>query len=164
MARLEFTPELVQEAVILAVRRAAAQGAPLAEGWNLERERIRASPAGAERERAFRDFDASWFRELELDEPLRAALRACPTAERGLAVIYVRAAARVRDAGSELYAAPALHGSDGEGARMVLALAPAAFLEPEALERFVLRELSRAQAGCAHAVSPRRDRTALVAL
>ena len=46
-----------------------------------------------------------------------------------------------RDQGSELYSSPALHGEDGQGPIMVLAFPPSAFLKPDSLRNFLLREL-----------------------
>ncbi len=140
MTRLDIAPDLVEEAVFLALRAAAERGDARAVAWLEARERIYEQPDAATREQAFREHALEAFRRLHFDEPLRLALEACPSAALELDTLYVRRARRSKDESAELYCATDSAPKRG-ATRAVLALRPERFADVERLHLFVKREL-----------------------
>lgn len=135
MARLELAPDLVEEAVFQVTSSQLEHGDPRALAWFERRERLYELREPRAREEAFRRHALERFRALHLDEPLRLALEAAPSAAARLEALFVRRARRPRDEAAELYRAP-----DGS-TRAVLPLLPTRFADVEALHALVRREL-----------------------
>jgi len=139
--RVEYTPQLVEEAVFLRMQRTRPANSQCALEWDRDREAAYAQPPGPRRDLAFVALSARAFRQLALDRPIERALRDCPSASRSLTVLYVRGAQRTRDEGAELYTSPAIAGSDAFRTRAILSVKPERFVDAAALERFALLEL-----------------------
>ena len=141
MTRIDVAPDLVEEAVFLALMRAADRGDARALDWIERRERLYEIPDRARRARAFREHAMVQFRALRFDEPLLLALEDCPAVRRRLDVLVVRRARRSREERAELFCAPSSPPGGGSATRAVLALRPERFGEVEALFELVRREL-----------------------
>lgn len=138
MLPIRYAPELVEEAVFLALTQGSARDPALALAWQREREPLYLLAPGPGRDRAFQAHASGWFTRLGLEQPLESALRRCPRVRAGVSAIDVRRVVRARDEGSEVFGARAAGGASS--CRMVLGLLPQRFLDPASVEELALRE------------------------
>ncbi len=127
---VEFHPRLVEEAVWIVIRRRRDAGL-----FHRERERLYGEPDPEKRERAFARLYLSWFRRLNLEEPITRTLGdEAPCLAAARRVLLVPATSERREA-AELYVA-----APGEFS-VVIALRPETLAERDAALAFLRREL-----------------------
>jgi hypothetical protein len=142
MPTIRYAPELVEEAVFLAMTQGSSPDRALALAWQRERDPLYLLPPGPGRDRAFQAHASGWFTRLGLGAPIENALRRCPRVEAGLSALDVRRVARARDEGSEVFGPSG--GNVGSSCRMVFGLRPQRFLDLASVEELALREFLHA--------------------
>lgn len=127
-ATIRYDPELLEEAVFLAVR-----GEPAARNFHRERSRIYEISDPEERERAFQELYRAWFSRLGLDRLIEKAVEEQPLVAGVDQLIAGRATTKL-DEGAELFVGP-------QTRTVRLLLRPESFLDPSALLALLRHEL-----------------------
>ncbi|HYB72492.1 MAG TPA: hypothetical protein VED18_03905 [Candidatus Sulfotelmatobacter sp.] len=136
MLAIEYAPELVEEAVFLAVR-----GHPREGGFRRERDRAYEVRDLEAREAVFRKLHGEWFERLELGRPIVRALEEQPAIAAATQGCRVGPARAREEEGAELFVRPGAAGA-GEPERrwVVVRLRPEALSAPERLLQFLRHE------------------------
>ena len=136
MLAIEYAPELVEEAVFLAVR-----GRPRESGFRRQRDRAYEVRDLEAREAAFRKLHGEWFERLDLGRPIVRALEEQPSIAAATQGCRVGPARAREEEGAELFVRPGAAGA-GEPERrwVVVRLRPEALSVPERLFHFLRHE------------------------
>lgn len=132
---VEYQPELVEEAVLAAMR-----GRPGEAEFRASRDTLYGIPDAEERETRFRVLHGAWFERLALGEAVVAALREQPAISASSARCLLALAPSGEEEGVELFVAGG--GAAGPVRRtVVLRLRPETFTNPERLRALLRHEL-----------------------
>lgn len=132
---VEYEPQLVEEAVLAAMR-----GHPAESEFRASRDTLYGIPDAEEREMRFRVLHAGWFERLALGETVLAALREQPSIAANTARCLVALAPSRAEEGVELFVAGG--GAAGPPRRtVVLRLRPETFTDLERLRALLRHEL-----------------------
>jgi len=135
--RIEFQPQLVEEAVL----RSIAGHSEAVAFWK-ERERIYEGSDGDDREQAFQAFNRNWFTRLDLDRPLREVLALWPILTTSTSRCVLLKARSTKSMGAELYYVPQESGlSACERRTIAIQLMPALLSQPQQFVDFLRHEL-----------------------
>jgi hypothetical protein len=133
---VEWDPSLVEEAVVRAVEKRGVRG------FRGQRNRLYEISDPEEREAAFRDFHAIWFKRLDLDGVVRQALQEQPLIPASTRTCILAPARTKRDEGAELFVSPSENeGSAAEGRWVVVRLEPETLLDRTGALAFLRHEL-----------------------
>ena len=105
MLAIEYAPELIEEAVFLAVR-----GQPRESGFRRQRDRAYEVRDLEAREAAFRKLHGEWFERLELGRPIVRALEEQPSIAAATQGCRVGPARAREEEGAELFVRPGAAG------------------------------------------------------
>jgi len=135
--RIEFQPQLVEEAVLRSIVGHSAAGA----FWK-ERERIYEDLDGDDREQTFQAFNRNWFTRLDLDKPLREVLVLWPILTTSTSRCVLLKARSTKEMKAELFLAPQESGvGECERRTIVIQLMPALLSQPQQFLDFLRHEL-----------------------
>lgn len=138
MISVRYHPELIEQAVLLAVRRDTSTEI----GLHHEIDPLFELPQDDNREERFRDVFVEWFRRLELDQFVDEALLHFPKIVEQVAEAVVRATPRRKSEGAELFVR---NGPDGCRRTLAVQLLPESLVEPDGVRDAMLRELQHAE-------------------
>lgn len=138
MIRLAYAPDLLEEAVLLAERRAPAAEA---RAFRRERDELYNIVDADAREASFRSLHVRWFARLGLDRPIDELVRARADLANRIELGRVLRALTRRDEGADLVDHIS-SGTSGPVAMLVLRLRPTTLLEPDGLRALLHHELT----------------------
>jgi hypothetical protein len=136
MLAIEYEPELVEEAVCLAVRGRSREG-----GFRRQRDRAYEVRDLEAREVAFRKLHGEWFERLDLGQPIVRALEEQPSIAAVTQGCRVGTARARQEEGAELFVRPATEGErDPERRWVVVRLRPETLSALDRLLQFLRHE------------------------
>ena len=138
MIRLQYHPELIEQAVRLAVRDDDARQNELHQAIDP----IYQIEDAAERETRFGQAFVEWFRRLRLDRFIDESLANFPNLVEGVTEGFVRPAARRKSQRADLFVRP---DSDAQYRTLVIQLCPESVVEPAGIRDALMRELQHVE-------------------
>ncbi len=134
--QLRYDDDFLESAILIFASGKRSDISPLQiRRFHHEREKLYSILEADERNAAFFKLHAEWFREWNLEKPLRERLKNFPLLEKSLNILAFRKARSQNDEGAELY----VNASEKNG---VVALRVERFAKNESLEPFLNHELS----------------------
>ncbi|NUO82625.1 hypothetical protein HUU05_21345 [candidate division KSB1 bacterium] len=135
--RVDYQPQLLEEAVLLAMR--SHEDEPL---FRWERDQIYVRFETEEREAAFQQLHLSWFDILRMGEPLQECFETWPLLREATQRCLIMKARTPKEAGAELYAAAEGFTAGNDAApTLLIQLTPGLLHQPAALLAFLRHEL-----------------------
>lgn len=134
--RIEFQPQLLEEAVLRAIG-----GHPDEKIFLGERDRLYENAPSADREKAFQHLHEKWFQRLGLANPLRQVLASWPILTEAASRCLLIKARSKKNLGVELYLAPEASGLTVRDRRtIVVQLTPELFSQAQSFLEFLRHE------------------------
>jgi hypothetical protein len=133
---VEYEPQLVEEAVLAAMR-----GRPEEAEFRAHRDTLYLIGDAEEREMRFRVFHTTWFERLRLGDAIAGAIREQPSIALHTHRCLVAPAPSRREEGAELFVAGGGGGSAGPRRTIVLRVRPETFTEVERFRALLRHEL-----------------------
>ncbi len=136
--QIEYDPQLVEQAVFLAVR----AGSPHIEGeLHAAADPLYTMPAGGDREAGFRRVYATWFSRLKLDAILVNLLAERPLIAEHVSRCIIRQAPRRKAESAELFVRPSDAATAPTDRTLIIQLCPPSLLDTDRLASYLRREL-----------------------
>ncbi|HWP58603.1 MAG TPA: hypothetical protein VNL14_12000 [Candidatus Acidoferrales bacterium] len=133
---LRYHPAFIEEAVFCCARQSRE-----ARRYQRERNRLYEIADIDQRDRAFQEFNLSWFKRLELAAPIEKAVGEQPLIGANVKWCAVARAAGRKEEGAELFVSPETSLSERERRSVAILLRPESLLAPEPLLTFLRHEL-----------------------